>query len=212
MDSRTPVVTAPSPAAAGVQPVSVISDRSWQTLREGLTHAAEGRILAARALLEPAAAESGLSEAAFLARLEYLVQPEASPDTANGDAKPAAATEAHASSPSPFHAMAAAAAAKAAEAPVAATAQHPAARHTRHDVEQHSCPLSAEQVARVLALPAEAERLQEGLRQFHDREGYIHARDDDLKVSYRHLKGATVHGPTTGGCRRRYELCVGRAL
>ena len=191
LEPRTPVAAASSPAAAGVRPVSAISDRSWQTLREALTHAAEGRILAARALLEPAAAASGLSEAAFLAKLESSVQPEAAPDNTSGDGKPAAPTEGHASSQSPFHAVAAAAS----EARVATTAQQPAARQRDHGVRHHSCPLSTEQLARLLALPAEADWLREGLRQFHDREGYIYARDDDLKVSYRHLKGVVDHGP-----------------
>ena len=189
IEARFRAEAAPPPAAASQQAASSpISDSSRQTLREALAHAAEGRILAARALLETAAAASDLSEAAFLAKLQALVPPEAAPDAANGHAISAAADGVTSASLSPFQAVAAARAAE------ATSAQQAAAVNGRHGAEEHSGQLTRGEVARVLALPAEADLIQDSLRQFHDRDGYTFARNDDLKVSYRHIKGAAVFG------------------
>ena len=180
------IALAASPTEAAAQPVDDgISVRTWQTLREALAHAAEGRILTAAELLGPAAAASGLSEAALLARLQQTC-PAGSAQHADGSAAQgiAAVEQAGGASSQPFHAVAAAARGSASAA--GGDGQGP---------RQESGPLSAKEAARVVALPEQAAWLREGLRQFHDREGYAMARDDDLKVSYRHLKGARADSP-----------------
>ena len=166
--SRAAAPAASAGELAAQETAAGVSARTWQTLREALAHAAEGRILTAAGLLGPAAAASSLSEAALLARLE-----QASPAAAD------AAQRADGSSAQPFHAVANAARGSAS----VASGNGPGSR-------QDSGPLSSKEAARILSLPKEAAWLREGLRQFHDREGYVMARDDDLKVSYRHLKGA----------------------
>ena len=168
-----------APAAGG------ISAQTWQTLREALAYAAEGRILSAAALLSPAAAASGLSEAALLAKLEAMAPAAAgAPQPPSGSAAQGtpAVDQAGLRPPQPGEATAPAARGTGAEVP-----------GNGRDSGQRSGRLSVEEVARLLALPTEAAWLREGLRQFHDREGYINARDDDLKVSYRHLKGALLN-------------------
>ena len=183
--TASPAMPLPPAATAepAVQAAAGISARTWQTLREALADAAEGRILTAAALLGPAAAGSGLSEAALLARLE-----QAAPAAEAGSAQHAvgsaaqgiaAVQEAGAASAHPFHAVA-----------NAARASASAAGGTGPGLHRDSGPLTAKEVARLLLLPEQAAWLREGLRQFHDQEGYAMARDDDLKVSYRHLKGA----------------------
>ena len=181
---------APSlPAAAPAQAAGGVSGRTWQTLREALAHAAEGRILSAAALLAPAAAASGLSESALLARLRALTP--AAPGLA-GDANGSAAQQTTAVEQADTRASQAGQAAPTATIKTAAVAWE-----VGHSAGPDRGQLSAKEAARVLALPEEAAWLREGLRQFHDREGYVMARDDDLRVSYRHLKGACEALPHT---------------
>ncbi len=190
--AASPAIALPTPPAAepAQQANAGISARTWQTLREALAHAAEGRILTAAALLGPAAAGSGLSEAALLTRLEQtspgagVTAQHAVGSAAQGIA---AVEQAGAGSAQPFHAVATAARASASANGV-----------NGPGLGQDGGPLTAKEVARVLALPEQAAWLREGLRQFHDREGYAMARDDDLKVSYRHLKGAHVNTSLPG--------------